>query len=108
MMALRDGMDESHDWSRMLSLVRPRLAWSAPGRRDAYIALVGLAAASLFAHVALHPTDDPWNFLGLGVLFAAMVIAERMSVPLPKHAAISIASIPHTMALLLLPAWLAM
>jgi signal transduction histidine kinase len=62
----------------------------------------------LFVLVATHPTNEPWNLLGVLALFVAMLVAERMSVPLPNQAAISIASIPHTMAVLLLPTWLAM
>lgn len=85
-----------------------RFTWSPVRRRDVYIAGVTLAALALFVQAATHPTHEPWNALGILALFVAMVIAERMSVPLPKNAAISIASIPHIMALLLLPAWLAM
>jgi signal transduction histidine kinase len=87
---------------------RARWKWSAPTQRDTYVGAVGLSAVALFVFAALHPTDEPWNLLAVVALFAAMLAAERMSVPLPSHAAISIASIPHTMALLLLPTWLAM
>src|SRR5579864_7757510 len=108
MMALHPGTDEPCELLRILAISRPRLKLSVPSRRDAYIAFVALAATGLFVFAVTHPTDEPWNLLGISVLFAAMLVSERISVPLPKHAAISIASIPHIMALLLLPTWLAM
>ena len=108
MMALHPGTDEPFELWHLVPDVHFHVKWSAPSRRDAYIAGVALAAAALFLFAVTHPTDDPWNLLGIAVLFAAMLVAERISVPLPKHAAISIASIPHIMALLLLPTWLAM
>ena len=108
MMALHAGMDEPFEVLRLLPNVRPHVKWTAPSRRDGYIAFVAVAAVGLFIFAVTHPSDDPWNLVGIAVLFAAMLVSERISVPLPKHAAISIASIPHIMALLLLPTWVAM
>jgi signal transduction histidine kinase len=98
------------------STAEPRQAWHTalrsirflPDVRDTYVGLVGMAALALFVQVALHPSDEPWSLPAVAVLFVAMLVAERISVPLPNHAAISIASIPHTMAVLLLPTWVAM
>jgi signal transduction histidine kinase len=108
MMALHPGTDEPFELLHSLVNVRPHVKWTSPSRRDTYIGFVVLAAVALFLFAATHPTNDPWNLLGIAVLFAAMLVSERISVPLPKHAAISIASIPHIMALLLLPTWMAM
>lgn len=108
MMALHSGANERFELWQLVPSVHPHVKWTAPSRRDVYIALVALAAAGVFLFAVIHPTDEPWNVLGIAALFAAMLVSERISVPLPKHAAISIASIPHIMALLLLPTWLAM
>src|SRR5689334_20182513 len=87
--------------------IRTVFHWTTARKRDAYIGLVTFGAAALFLEAVTHRTPEPWNVLSIFVLFVAMLAAERMSVPLPKQAAISIASIPHTIALLLLPVWLA-
>jgi signal transduction histidine kinase len=112
MIALRGSAAETRRWWQMVSVGhgRPvrRPSLSAPSQRDTYVGLVALASLVVFVLAVLHPTDDPWSLLAVAALFAAMLAAERMSVPLPNHAAISIASIPHTMAVLLLPTWLAM
>src|SRR5438034_3172120 len=87
---------------------RLRLAWTAGVQRDAYIAAVAISAFALFVRVALNSTDEAWHPVAIAALFAAMVVAERISVPLPQNAAVSIATIPHIMAVLLLPVWLTM
>jgi signal transduction histidine kinase len=87
---------------------RVRVRWSAGWRRDAYVLAVAVTSGLLFAHAVLNPTDEPWHPLAILALFAGMVVAERISVPLPQNAAVSIATIPHIMAVLLLPTWLTM
>jgi signal transduction histidine kinase len=96
-------------WNRVASGRRgPRASWSLSTWRDAYVAVVAVAAGLLFVRVATNPTSEPWQPVGVVALFVAMLVTERMSVPLPKDAAVSIATIPHIMAVLLLPAWLTM
>jgi diguanylate cyclase (GGDEF)-like protein len=82
-------------------LPRSRAGW-----RDVYIGglTVGAGAALWFA--LTHPTADSWSAPGVLALIATMVIAERLEVPLPRSGAVSIATIPHMMAVLLLPPWL--
>ena len=76
--------------------------------RDPYIAAVLFAATSLFLCSVHWTTGDEWNLWGALGLFGAMLLAERLSVFMPHEAQISIATIPHMMAVLLLPPWLSM
>src|SRR4051794_27664736 len=76
-------------------------------RRDAYIVLVCLAAALLFQYAYALTETQPWTWLAVGVLVVLTVLAERRSVPLPIQSDVSIATIPHLIAVLLLPAWVA-
>jgi signal transduction histidine kinase len=73
-----------------------------------YIGAVVALTGVLFAFLAAHPTPDPWDLFGAMVLFAAMVVSERLSVRLSPDATLSIAAIPHLVAVLLLPPWLSM
>ncbi|HEX8969436.1 MAG TPA: GAF domain-containing protein, partial [Chloroflexota bacterium] len=75
--------------------------------RDTYLASVVLSAIGFFAIEALNPTDEPWNIWGVLLLFVTMAVAERLSVPM-RTAQVSVATIPHMVAILLLPVWLAM
>jgi signal transduction histidine kinase len=87
-----------------MAAARPHPVW-----RDRYIAAVMFAAGGLFAFSATHPTSsDLWNAWGALVLFGAMALAERLSVFVPRDAKVSVATIPHIVAVLLLPPWLAM
>ena len=76
--------------------------------RDLYIAAVLFAATSLFLCSVHWTTGDEWNLWGALGLFGAMLLAERLSVFMPHEAQISIATIPHMMAVLLLPPWVSM
>jgi signal transduction histidine kinase len=94
-----------HSWLVSRTAVRrvsTRTLW-----RDLYIALVAVTAGGMLAALALDPTSEPWSVWGILILFAAMAVTERLSVPLPSEGGVSIATIPHIMAVLLLPAWLA-
>src|SRR5438477_8478793 len=82
---------------------RPLLVW-----RDLYIGAVLLAAGGLFAVACTYRTSEPVNIWGALGLFSAMLVAERLSVFVPREAKVSIATIPHIVAVLLLPPWLAM
>jgi len=71
--------------------------------RDVYIIAVSLAAGALLLACAgrsAPQVSDGWGVLVLGV---AMMIAERLAVPLPRSGAVSVATIPHIVAVLLLP-----
>jgi len=71
--------------------------------RDVYITAVSLAAGALLLACAgrsAPQVSDGWGVLVLGV---AMMIAERLAVPLPRSGAVSVATIPHIVAVLLLP-----
>jgi signal transduction histidine kinase len=94
-----------HSW--LVRAAAGRLVSSRALRRDLYIAMVALTALGLLATFALNPSSEPWNIWGILILFVAMVVTERLSVPLPTEGGVSIATIPHIMAVLLLPAWLA-
>src|SRR5205807_6445981 len=67
---------------------------------------VGLAAGALLLASAGRPTLQGADGWGVLVLAVAMMIAERLAVPLPRSGAVSVATIPHIVAVLLLPAWL--
>jgi signal transduction histidine kinase len=85
-----------------------RLPSSRSALRDLYIAAVLFAATSLFLCSVHWTTGDEWNLVGALGLFGAMLVAERLSVFMPHEAQISIATIPHMMAVLLLPPWMSM
>jgi diguanylate cyclase (GGDEF)-like protein len=76
--------------------------------RDLYIGAVTLAAIALWLATVDAPTPDDWDARGVLVLVLAMAVAERLAVPLPRGGAVSVATIPHIVAALLLPPWLAM
>ena len=81
-----------------MRLMQSRGLW-----RDVYIIAVSLAAGALLLACAgrsAPQVSDGWGVLVLGV---AMVIAERLAVPLPRSGAVSVATIPHIVAVLLLP-----
>ena len=78
--------------------MQSRVLW-----RDLYIVAVSLAAGALLLACAgrsAPQVSDGWGVLVLGV---AMMIAERLAVPLPRSGAVSVATIPHIVAVLLLP-----
>ena len=81
-----------------MRLMQSRGLW-----RDLYITAVSLAAGALLLACAgrsAPQVSDGWGVLVLGV---AMMIAERLAVPLPRSGAVSVATIPHIVAVLLLP-----
>ena len=81
-----------------MRLMQSRGLW-----RDVYIIAVSLAAGALLLACAgrsAPQVSDGWGVLVLGV---AMMIAERLAVPLPRSGAVSVATIPHIVAVLLLP-----
>ena len=81
-----------------MRLMQSRGLW-----RDVYITAVSLAAGALLLACAgrsAPQVSDGWGVLVLGV---AMMIAERLAVPLPRSGAVSVATIPHIVAVLLLP-----
>src|SRR6266487_5491901 len=84
-------------------LACPRPVW-----RDLYIGAVLVAAASLFAVACSYRSSELVNMWGALGLFSAMLVAERLSVFVPREAKVSIATIPHIVAVLLLPPWTAM
>src|SRR5438105_13775016 len=79
-----------------------------PLRGDLFIAAVVLGAGCLFAIARAYRSSEPWNAWGAAGLFAAMLVAERLSVLVPRQAKVSVATIPHIVAVLLLPPWVAM
>ncbi|TMF04294.1 MAG: EAL domain-containing protein [Chloroflexi bacterium] len=81
-----------------MRLMQSRGLW-----REVYITAVSLAAGALLLACAgrsAPQVSDGWGVLVLGV---AMMIAERLAVPLPRSGAVSVATIPHIVAVLLLP-----
>lgn len=82
------------------------------GRRhvcqDAFIGLVCVLAAALLAIAWTQGSSESFVPLGAGVLFIAMLVTERLSVSLPRSGEVAISTIPHMMAILLLPCWLTM
>src|SRR5216683_4809286 len=76
--------------------------------RDAYIGMVLIAAVADLGIALTHPTSDAWTWPAVLALLLAMVVTERLSVPLPRSGAVSITTIPHVVAMLLLPVWLTM
>ena len=82
---------------------RSRAVW-----RDVYIAAIALAAAALLLAATRYVAADQWDARGVLLLVVAMAVAERLAVPLPRAGAVSVATIPHIVAALLLPPWVAM
>jgi diguanylate cyclase (GGDEF)-like protein len=90
-------------WRRALRVVHSRAVW-----RDVYILVLALAAATLLVAAASYSPPDDWDIRGVLVLVVTMAAAERLAVPLPRGGAVSVATIPHIVAALLLPPWVAM
>ena len=82
---------------------RSRALW-----RDLYIAVITLAGAALLLMAARYSAPEDWDARGVLVLVVTMAVAERLAVPLPRGGAVSVATIPHIVAALLLPPWVAM
>ena len=82
--------------------LRDRATW-----RDLFIGLVLLAAVGMSIEWVRHSINEPTNIFGVLILFLAMLVAERLSVPLPREAHVSVSTIPHIVAALLLPTWVA-
>lgn len=76
--------------------------------RDLYIAAVCAAAGLLLAFAFQLSRSEEWSPWGVGILFVLIVVCERVSVPLPREGDVSVSTIPHIVAALLLPPWLAM
>jgi diguanylate cyclase (GGDEF)-like protein len=88
--------------------IRTRQIHTRPLLRDLYIAALTLAAAALFLGAAQYSPSDAWDLQAVLVLAVAAAVAERLAVPLPRGGAVSVATIPHMVAALLLPPWVAM
>src|SRR5437868_12289733 len=63
---------------------RPRPVW-----RDLYIGAVLATAVSLFAIACNYRSSEPVNIWGALGLFSAMLVAERLSVFVPREAKVS-------------------
>jgi diguanylate cyclase (GGDEF)-like protein len=84
-----------------------------PRRVYGYVAaMCGLAVAVLLAALSLPGLPLQWSWWGAAVVLASMIVAEAGAVELTRdseHAGhvVSVSTIPHVAAALLLPAWLA-
>ncbi len=67
----------------------------------------GVALALALTSVARAPQPRDWAWWGAAALFAAMLAAEIWPVQVPGGGLHSIASVPHVVAVLLLPPWIA-
>lgn len=84
----------------MTAAVRARL-------REIYIGAVIVSAAALLVAEAVESRDEPWDVVGTLALLVAMTAAERLSVAM-RGTQVSVATIPHMVAILLLPTHVAM
>src|SRR5947209_273542 len=104
----RDGLQTRLGQLTRMGRGARRLLQSRAVLVDLYIAAVALAAIALLVGTAFYTSPDVWDARGVLVLVVAMAVAERLAVPLPRDGAVSVATIPHIVAALLLPPWLAM
>jgi diguanylate cyclase (GGDEF)-like protein len=93
-------------------MVAERLrSWAVRLVLGAYVGLLCLAAAAVIAAGLLLPLHGPalvFEWWGVGCLLMATLVTERMAVPVPTTSAegsytVSVATIPHMIAALLLP-----
>ncbi len=74
-----------------------------------YVCLTTAAAISLVAIAAVAPQQEPreWTVWGIALLLAACIASETRSVKMPGGTEVSVATIPHLVGAILLPAPLA-
>jgi diguanylate cyclase (GGDEF)-like protein len=68
-----------------------------------YIASTGLLALATLGLAAAVPQHLEWSWWGVGLLFAGTMLAEVWAVPLPRAGAVSVSTMLHIVAVLLLP-----
>src|SRR2546427_4485561 len=68
-----------------------------------YICLTGVACVSVLWVAAVSPSKLEWSWWGVALLLVGTILTELWAVPLPKAGAVSISSMLHIAAALLLP-----